>query len=85
MRREGELGRFVRHRRGRRLNNRVEQEHRRITRRTRPMLDSKQLGKAHAGGVEAMAMRAKGQMLTVPASNIPAQPAFTHRAFGLAA
>ncbi|HEX6010208.1 MAG TPA: DDE-type integrase/transposase/recombinase, partial [Geminicoccaceae bacterium] len=30
MKREGELWRFTRHRRGRRLNNRVEQDHRRI-------------------------------------------------------
>ncbi len=38
MKRDGELWRFTRHRRGRWLNNRVEQDHRRIKRRTRPML-----------------------------------------------
>src|SRR5687767_4377377 len=40
MKRDGELGRFTRHRRGRWLNNRVERDHRRIKRRTRPMLES---------------------------------------------
>src|SRR5690348_4186933 len=35
---KGELWRFARHRRGRWLNNRVEQDHRRIKRLTRPML-----------------------------------------------
>ena len=38
MRQKGELWRFVRHRRGRWHNNRVEQEHRRIKRLIRPML-----------------------------------------------
>ena len=38
MRRDREMGRFTRHRRGRWLNNRVEQDHRRIKRRTGPML-----------------------------------------------
>ena len=38
MRRDGEPWRFARHRRGRWLNNRVEQGHRRVKRRTRPML-----------------------------------------------
>ena len=37
MKREGELWRFTRHRRGRWLNNLVEQDHRRIKRRTGPM------------------------------------------------
>ena len=38
MKRDGELWRFARHRRGRWLNNRVERDHRRIKRRTGPML-----------------------------------------------
>jgi transposase-like protein len=38
MRRDGELWRFTRHRRGQWRNNLVEQDHRRIKRRTRPML-----------------------------------------------
>jgi transposase-like protein len=38
MKRDGEFWRFTRHRRGRWLNNRVEQDHRRIKRRTGPML-----------------------------------------------
>ena len=41
MKRDGALGRFTRHRRGRWLNNLVEQDHRRIKRRTRPMLGFK--------------------------------------------
>ena len=38
MKRDGELWRFTRHRRGQWLNNLVEQDHRRIKRRTGPML-----------------------------------------------
>ncbi len=38
MKRKGELGRFTRHRRGRWLDDRVEQGPRRLKRRTRPML-----------------------------------------------
>jgi hypothetical protein len=36
-------------------------------------------------GVEAMAMLAKGQVRGVPATDRPAQRAFVHRVFGLAA
>jgi hypothetical protein len=36
-------------------------------------------------GVEAMAMLAKGQVRTMPANDMPAQRAFVHRVFGLAA
>ena len=36
-------------------------------------------------GVEAMAMLAKGQVRAVPANDLPAQRAFVHRVFGLAA
>src|SRR3712207_8557243 len=38
MKREGELGRLTRHRRGRWPNNLVEPDHRRVKRRTGPML-----------------------------------------------
>src|SRR5512134_797473 len=46
MKREGNLWRFAQHRRGRWLNNRIEQDHRRIKRRTRPMLG---FGRWHSG------------------------------------
>jgi hypothetical protein len=36
-------------------------------------------------GVEAMAMLAKGQVSAVPGTDMPAQRAFVHRTFGLAA
>jgi transposase, IS6 family len=87
MKRDGELGRFTRHRRGRWLNNRVEQDHRRIKRRVRPMLGFKRFTTARRtlAGVEAMAMLAKGQVRAAPANDVPAQRAFVHRVFGLAA
>jgi transposase, IS6 family len=87
MKREGELGRFTRHRRGRWLNNPVEQDHRRIKRRTRPMLGFKRFWTARKtlAGIEAMAMLTKGQVRVVPASDVPVQRAFVHRVFGLAA
>jgi transposase-like protein len=87
MKREGELGRFTRHRRGRWLNNLVEQDHRRIKRRTRPMLGFQGFRTARRtlAGVEAMAMLAKGQVRAVPVNDISAQRAFVHRVFGLAA
>ena len=44
MKRDGELWRFTRHRRGRWLNNLVEQDHRRIKRRTGPMLGFQSFG-----------------------------------------
>ncbi len=79
-------GRFVRHRRGRRLNNRVEQDHRRIKRRTGPMLGFQSFWTAR---------RAPGPWPTsswprprpgraVPGDDLPAQRAFVHQAFGLA-
>jgi IS6 family transposase len=85
--REGELGRFVQHRRGRWLNNRVEQDHRRIKRRTGPMLGFGGFWTARRtlAGVEAMAMLTKGQVRVVPANDVPAQRAFVHRVFGVAA
>ncbi len=87
MKRDGELGRFTRHRRGRWLNNRVEQDHRRIKRRVRPMLGCKRVVTARRAlaGVEAMAMLTKGQLRTVPANAMPAQRTFVHRVFGFVA
>jgi transposase-like protein len=87
MKREGELWRFTRHRRGRWLNDRVEQDHRRVKRRTGPMLGFESLVTARRtlAGVEAMAMLAKGQVRAVPRGDMPAQRAFVHQLFGLAA
>src|SRR3712207_1018048 len=61
LKRDGALGRFTRHRRGRWLNNRVEQDHRRIKRRTRPMLGFKRFTTARRtlAGVETLAMLSK--------------------------
>src|ERR671919_1514937 len=86
LKRAGELGRFTRHRRGRWLNNRVEQDHRRIKRRTRPMLGFKCFVTARRtlAGVEAMAMLTKGQVRAVPRNDMPAQRSFVHQIFGLA-
>ena len=87
MKREGELWRFTRHRRGRWLNNMAEQDHRRIKRLTRPMLgfESFRTARRTLAGVEAMAMLAKGQVRVVPANDMPAQRAFVHQVFGLIA
>jgi transposase, IS6 family len=87
MKREGELGRFVRHRRGRWLNNLVEQDHRRVRRLTQPMLGFQSFWTARRtlAGVEAMAMLAKGQVRFAPANDVLAQQTFIHRVFGLAA
>ncbi len=87
LKRAGELWRFTRHRRGRWLNNRVEQDHRRVKRRTRPMLgfQSFRTARRTLAGVEALAMLAKGQVRAVPATDLPAQRAFVHQVFGLAA
>src|SRR3712207_1821882 len=87
MKREGELWRFTRHRRGRWLNNRVEQDHRRIKCLTRPRLgfQSFRTARRTLAGIEAMAMLSKGQVRALPAKDIPAQRAFVHRVFGLAA
>jgi DDE superfamily endonuclease len=61
--RDGRLREATRHRRGRWLDNRVEQDHRRIKRRTRPMLGLKRFATARRAlaGIEAMAMLAKGR------------------------
>ena len=68
-------------------NNRVEPDPRRIQRRTRPMLGCKRFVTARRtlAGVEAMAMLSKGQVRATPATDVPAQRAFVHRVFGLAA
>jgi transposase-like protein len=87
MKRNGELWRFAQHRRGRWLNNRIEQDHRRIKHRTRPMLGFGSFWTARRtlAGIEAMAMLTKGQVRAVPGNDLPAQRAFVHQVFGLAA
>ena len=87
MKRGGELWRFTRHRRGRWINNLVEQDHRRVKRRTGPMLgfQSFRTARRTLAGVEAMAMLAKGQVRAVPGDDMPAQRCFVHQLFGLAA
>ena len=87
MKREGKLWRFTRHRRGRWLNNWVEQDHRRIKRLTGPMLgfESFRTARRTLAGVEAMAMLAKGQVRAVPGNDMPAQRTFVADLFGLAA
>ena len=87
MKRDGELWRFTRHRRGRWLNNRVEQDHRRIKRRTRPMLGLQSFWTAWRtlAGIEAVVMLTKGQVRAVPANDMSAQRIFVHQVFGLAA
>jgi transposase-like protein len=86
MKRDGELWRFTRHRRGQWLNNRVEQD-RRVKRLTGPMLGFQGFWTARRtlAGVEAMVMLAKGQVRAVPGNDMPAQRAFVHQLFGLAA
>src|SRR3712207_4166431 len=85
--RAGGLGGCTRHRRGRWLNNLVEQDHRRIKRRVRAMLGFKRFTTARRtlAGVEAMAMLGKGQVRAAPGNDLPAQRSFVHRVFGLAA
>lgn len=87
LKRDGRLPESTRHRRGRWLNNRVEQDHRRIKRRTRPMLGFKGFATARRAlaGIEAVAMLAKGQVRAVRPADAPAQRAFVLRLFGVAA
>ena len=87
LKRDGRLPASVRHLRGRWLNNRVEQDHRRVKRRTRPMLGFKRFATARRAlaGVEAMAMLAKGQVRGVGPGDASAQRAFVLRIFGVAA
>jgi transposase, IS6 family len=84
---EGKLWRFVQHRHGWWLNNRVEQDHQRVKRRTGPMLGFQSFWTARRtlAGVEAMAMLAKGQVRAVPGNDMLAQRVFLHQVFGLAA
>jgi IS6 family transposase len=84
LKRDRELWRFTRHRRGRWLNNRVERDHRRIKRRTRPMLGfgSFRTARRTLAGVEAVAMLAKGQVRAAPRDDLPAQRIFVHQILG---
>src|SRR3954469_8459500 len=85
MKREGELWCFTRHRRGRWLNNLVEQDHRRIKRRRRPMLGFQSFWTARRplGGIEPMPMLAKGEVRAVHPADMPRQRGFVHQLFGL--
>ena len=87
MKRDRELWRFTRHRRGRWLNNRVEPDHRRIQRRTGPMLGLQSFWTAWPtlAGIAAVVMLTKGQVHAVPANDMLAQRVFVHQLFGLAA
>ena len=87
MKRAGELWRFTRHRRGRWLTNRVEPDHRRIKRRTGPRLgfESFRTARRTRAGVEAVAMLVQGQVRAAPRDDRPAQRAYVHQVFGLAA
>jgi transposase-like protein len=78
---------LAQHQRGRWLNNLVEQDHRCIKRRVRPMLGFKRFATARRtlAGIEVMAMLSKGQVRAVPANDIRAQRTFVHQIFGLAA
>jgi IS6 family transposase len=68
-------------------NNRVEQDHRRVKRRTGPMLGFQNFWTARRtlAGVEAMAMLGKGQARGAPANDMPARRAFVGEVFGVAA
>ena len=87
LKRDGRLPSSVRHRRGRWPDNRIEQDHRRVKRRTRPMLGFKGFATARRAlaGVEAMAMLAKGQVRRVRPGDARAQRAFVLRLVGVAA
>src|SRR5690242_9322268 len=71
-------GRFARYRRGQWLNNWVEQDHRRLKRRTDPMLGFKRFATARRtiAGVEAMVMLRKGQVTAVPTNDMSLQRDF---------
>ena len=58
-----------------------------MKRLTGPMLGfgSFRTARRTLAGVEAMAMLAKGQVRAAPANDMPAQWAFVHQIFGLAA
>ena len=80
LKQDGELCRVTRHRHGRWPNNLVEQDHRRVKRRTGPMLgvESFRTARRTLAGVEAVAMLAKGQVRAAPRDDRPAQRAFVH-------
>ena len=66
--------RLVRHRRERRLDDRVGQDHRRIGRRTRPCRGSGVFGvpaRHTLADVEATAMPDEGQVRAAPAADVP--------------
>lgn len=88
LKRDGRLPEPARHLGGRRWpNNRVEQGHRRVKRRTRPMLGFKSVATARRAlaGVEAMAMLARRQVRDVGPADARAQRAFVLRLSGVAA
>ena len=60
-------------RRGQYMNNRIEQDHRRIKRRTRPMLGFKAAHSAAIilGGIELIHMIRKGQLIRTDTRNLP--------------
>jgi transposase, IS6 family len=68
-------------------NNRVEPDHRRIKRRTGPMLGLKRFVTARRtlAGMAALARLAKGRVRAVPGHDMPAQRSFVHQVFGMAA
>ena len=58
-----------------------------MKRLTRPMLGFESFWTARRmlAGIEAVAMLTKGQVRAVPGNDMPAQRAFVHQLFGLAA
>jgi hypothetical protein len=85
MKRDGELWRFTGTARAW-LNNRVEQDHRRINAGPGRCSASELLdGAADAGRRRGDGDAAKGQVRAVPADDMPAQRAFVAGLFGLAA
>ena len=81
------LGKAARHRTSRYLNNRLEQDHRRIKRLVRPGLGFGGLRTARRtlAGYEAMAMIRKGQVRNVGGRDMPAQATFVAGLFSVAA
>lgn len=69
------------------LNNRIEQDHRRIKRLVKPGLGFGSFNTARRTlkGYEAMAMIRKGQIQTVGRKDVTGQIAFIHKIFGIAA
>jgi transposase, IS6 family len=69
------------------LNNLIEQDHRNIKRRTKPMLGFKSFNSARRtlSGIEATNMIRKGQVQGVERGDVRAQVEFVSQIFGLAA